>query len=235
MKGLPRASRVGRIAKWLRQQTNPLVTELHLETENGGDGEKPDRVATWARDKNFDPDTVAQDIEDMLSSIVTEQESKVTARLVWVTESGKPWTTFPLKLEPEGGAQIFDGTQKSQTIQSQRHHEAMAMTYAQATEKILHRGDTMHQIYTDTLKALTRLIESRENRSADLETEIARLRDENAQLSAQAMQTETVAEQAIEAAEQAEAEIKARKESEGTDGQMLKLLSKVAGDLAKPA
>lgn len=222
---LPRASRVGRIAKWLAQQANPLVTELQLETE--GDGDTSERIATWIRDKTFDATAVAQEVEDILSSILAEQETKVVARLVWLTDQGARWTTFPIKIEAETGSQAFDGSTKNLLVQQQRHIEGIALTYFKATDQVL-------RTYSTTLESLTRLIEARENRSADLETEIARLRDENAQLASQVTQTETLAEQAIASAESAASEMAARKESEGTDGQMLKLLSKVATDVANP-
>lgn len=229
-KPLPRATRVGRIAKWLSQQTNPLITEVQLETD--GDGETTERVASWVRDKNFDPRAVAQEVEDLVSGILEEQDTKVSARLVWLTDQGQRWTSYPIVLHPEGGSQAFDGTQRSLLVQQQRHIEAIAQNYAKAIDQVLNRGDTMHTVYASTLQSLTRLIESRENRSADLENEIARLRDENSQLAAQVTQTESLAEQAIESAETAASELAARKDSEGTDGQMLKLLSKVASDVA---
>lgn len=228
---LPRASRVARIAKWIGQQSNPLITELQLETE--GDGDSRDRIASWTRGKGFSPQTVAEEIEDILSSILAENESKVVARLVWLTDQGAIWTSFPIKLEPEGGSQAFDGSQKNFLVQYQRHMEAMAQNYAKAIDAVLHRGDAISDGYEKTIASLTRLLETRENRASDLEERIARLRDENAELAAQVTQTESVAEQAIEQAENAASEIAARKESEGTDGQMLKLLAKVASDVAE--
>jgi len=229
---LPRGSRVARISKWLSQQSNPLVTELHLETDT--DSDTPDRVASWTRDKSFDPNAIAQEIDDILESIVAEQDQKVMARLVWLLESGARWTTFPIKIEPEGGGQNFDGTQRNLLIQEQRHLEGMALTYSKATQSVLATYHGLEAAYGRTIDALTRVIESRENRTADLETELARLRDENATLSAQALQTETIAEQAMTSAEQAAEELAAKRDSEGTDGQMLKLLSKVASDAMAP-
>lgn len=228
---LPRGSRVTRIARWLAQQSNPLITQLLLETE--GEGETADRVASWVRDKSFDPATVAQEIEDLLTSILTEQESKVVARLVWLTDTDQRWTTFPIKIEPEGGSPILDGSARNLLIQEQRHLEGMALTYAKATEQILAKFDSLDKVYGRTMDALVRVIESRENRTADLENELARLRDHNAQLSAQVMQTETIAEQAVESAEAAAEELASRRDSEGSDKQMMTLLSKVAMDVAK--
>jgi len=220
---LPRTSRVARILKWITQQSNPMVTELLLETESSEN--EPDRVASWVRDKSFLPSDVANEIDEILMSIATEQEQRVSARLVFLTDKGVRWTTFPLKIEPEGGAQAFDGSTKNLLVQQQRHIEGIALTYFKATDAVL-------KTYSTTLESLTKLIDARETRSADLEIEIARLRDENASLQAQQLEAAQVAAQAVESAENAADELAKSRETSAKDGQMLTLLTKVAGDMA---
>lgn len=226
-KTLPRNSRLHRIAKWIAQQANPLVTELLLETDSGADNDNgTERLATWVRDKSFVPHEIAEEIEELLSGVATEAERKIAARLVWVTDKGARWTSFPLQIEPEGGVtQAFDGTQKNLLVQQQRHIEGIALTYFKATEAVL-------GTYRTTLESLTKLIDARETRSADLEVEIARLRDENSTLQAQHLEASQVATQAVEAAESAAEELEKTRETSAKDGQMLTLLTKVAGDMA---
>lgn len=220
-----KASRVSRMLKWIQQQANPLVCELQLELDS--EAESADRIAAWLRDKSFNPADIAAEIEEILSAISAEQDTRITGRLVWLTDKGARWSTFPIKMEPESGSQAFDGSTRNLLVQQQRHIEGIALTYFKATDNVL-------KTYSATMESLTTLLQTRENRAADLELEIARLRDENAQLQAQNTQTESMAEDAVRQAEQAAEELASRKDSQGTDGQMLKLLSKVAGDIASP-
>jgi DNA repair exonuclease SbcCD ATPase subunit len=212
--------------KWIQQQSNPLVSELQLELD-GETESNPERIAAWVRDKHFSPENIAAEIEEILASISAEQDTRITGRLVWLTDKGARWTSFPIRVEPESGSQAFDGSARNLLVQQQRHIEGIALTYFKATDNVL-------KTYASTLESLTNLLETRENRAADLEIEVARLRDENAQLSSQAIQTEAIAEEAVKQAEQAADEMAAKKDSAATDGQMIKLLSKVAGDMIPP-
>jgi len=237
---ITRENRVARITKWIRQQgDNPLLTDLHLETET--EGEAPCLVASWRKTKLWDPQQIGQEIEDTLTAILAEHETRIVARIVWLTDSAQRWSSFPVRLEPEGGAHPLDGTSKSQAIQAQRHLEGMAVIWGKSAQSILEKYDGIGRTYTSTMEgigrtmdALARVIENRENRTSHLEAELARTRDENTELHARAIQTEAVAEQAIDAAERATDKLTERKDSSSTDAQMLTLLTRVAQDAAKP-
>lgn len=227
MKQLPsKSTRTSRMLKWLQQQQSPIAIDLRLELD--GEGDAVETVACWSRNsETYDPASIAAEIDEILCAISSEQDAKITGRLAWLTATGVRWTTFPIKVEPESGSQAFDGSSRNLLVQQQRHIESMALTYFKATDAVL-------KTYSSTLDSITRLLETRENRSSDLELEIARLRDENAALTSQANQTSDLAENALKQAEDAASKLESQKGSSG-DGQILTLLSKVAGDMMAKA
>lgn len=213
-----RTQRIERIERWLRTQTAPILRWFHLEVDDGGEGHT--RVVSWERDASWDPARVAKEADDALTDLADDSGQRVRGRIVCLTETEALWTSFTVQADPEGQQTSFEASSKGVLTQTMKHHEALALQYLRATQANV---DSLIQ----TNESLQRVIDQRLELIARLEAEVARLRDDNAQLKAELMEAQILTEQAVDGHEAAVAEVEESRKNQTDDGQMLKLVGQV--------
>lgn len=162
---------------------------------------------------------VARAICDTIDACVEETEQTVKGKIVIYTSEGKPWISLPVKQSPPDGPGTYEGTQSAFLQYTQKHLEVMA---AQDMKK----QDAFNRILLDVVSSLGTLATQREGRTADLEATLMQLREENAQLRAETLTAEQVAEQAVVAAEEAAAAAEAAKKATTDDSKMTEIFMK---------
>lgn len=236
MRRLGGGTRTERLRDWLAGQRSPLVSTLRLHADGDGEDEGS-AIQVWERAEGdalwldtHDPDAVAHEVTGALQGLASETESVVRGSLVWLTQTGAPWTRYPVRCDPPEGmsAQRFEGNAKSFLVQAQRHTEAQGKAYFEATSDVLEKQGRVTEL-------LTRLLETQIGRSTDMERELAELRDENAELRGSAATMEGIAEQATEQAEEAARAAEEAKSNGSQDQEVMSTLAKAIASNAGAA
>lgn len=194
-------------------------------------------VCQWERDGDSPwSHEIGQEADRSLEALAEETGQKLSGRLALYTADGKYWTSFHVKVEPEDGAQNFEGTSKALLQQQQKHFELSGLQYFKATEAAIRSRDEGSKILLDIVNTLKDLVVFREQRSQRLEEEIARLRDENATLRGENTEATAIAETAVESAEKAIVELEETRKKGGDDAAMMQIFTQaIAAPDPKPS
>lgn len=215
--------RVARLARWLREApVRREVDQLVLEIK-GEDGYE--RIQSWPRESVSS--ALAVTIDAMVTDAANELGSYLSARVSWWdSERGAAWSTFALRVQPDGmaGQQAFSGEGTSVTIQLQRNLErSIAMHLSGIGEGVALARDQAQDARERARRAEYECDRLRERVNA--------LEDEKAALVAKLRETEDDLAAAMELAEETTAKVEeSRKESESS-GALLKLVEPFLGGM----
>lgn len=225
MKALPKGRRVEQLRQWLAQTLPPHAIKLTLDLD--GDGEGITRLCSWMREDlatNF-ADDLAQEIDALLSNTANELCQRVTGQLVWWTAAEAKWSQNPVRVDPADSAERFDGSNKGQVVQIQKHIEARELAWHERERNANAMLESLFGRYEKVTSMLTDLLTAHVGRNTELEREMARIRDENAALAAELEQTRTIAENLAETTEQTAEALEQSKRESGDDKQVLALIT----------
>lgn len=210
-----------------------MATNLRLEIR----GEDViDVICQWDREGDSPwSHEIGQEADRSLEALAEENRTRLSGRLALYTSEGNYWTSFNVKVEPEGGAENFEATSKALLQQQQKHFELSGLQYFKATEAAIRSRDDGSKILLDIVTTLKDLVVFREQRSQQLEQEIARLRDENAALRGENTEATAIAETAVESAEKAIVELEETRKKGGDDAAMMQIFTQAIAQPDPPA